>query len=154
LEFSKLDVAIHERGPHLRPSQVAEDVTLAGQMIRIGPSLSPAAFDLEIETESAEEYDRQLRAVCKLARQSAVSVLTIPAAANGCGLDDEVARLTRLVHLCEVEGIALTVATRIGTLTEMPDTALELCERVQGLGLTLDPSHFVAGPNQGASYDD
>ena len=25
LEFSKLDVAIHEQGPHLRPSEVAAD---------------------------------------------------------------------------------------------------------------------------------
>ena len=37
LEFSKLDVAIHESGPHLRPSEVARDVPLAAQRIRIGP---------------------------------------------------------------------------------------------------------------------
>src|SRR5207248_1593073 len=64
LEFSKLDVAIHERGPHLRPSQVAADVAQAAQMIRIGPSLTPAAFSVEIEAAGAEEYQRQLRAVC------------------------------------------------------------------------------------------
>ena len=40
-----------------------------------------------------------------------------------------------------------------GTLTEYPDAAVELCKRVPGLGLTLDPSHFIAGPNQGKCYD-
>src|SRR5271157_3379232 len=48
LEFSKVDVAIHEDGPHLRPSQVVADIALAAQRIRIGPSLSPAAFSVEI----------------------------------------------------------------------------------------------------------
>src|SRR6266699_1818978 len=51
LEFSKVDVAIHEKGPHLRPSEVAQDVTLATQRIRIGTRLSPSAFSVEIEAE-------------------------------------------------------------------------------------------------------
>jgi sugar phosphate isomerase/epimerase len=154
LEFSKLDVAIHEKGPHLKPSEVAADVGLAAQRIRIGPSLTPAAFSVEIETDSAAEYQRQLRAVCRLARMSTVSIITIPAAPVGTGLDAEVKRLTPLVHLALAEGIVLTVPTRIGTLTETPETAAELCcERVSGLGLTLDPSHYIAGPHQGKSFE-
>src|SRR5438128_11948418 len=66
LEFSKLDVAIHEQGPHLRPSEVAADVGLAAQRIRIGPSLTPAAFSVEIKAEDADEYQRQLKAICRL----------------------------------------------------------------------------------------
>ena len=49
LEFSKVDVAIHADGPHLRPINVADDIALAAQRIRIGPSLSPAAFSVEID---------------------------------------------------------------------------------------------------------
>lgn len=153
LEFSKLDVAIHEQGPHLKPSEVVADVPLAAQRIRIGPSLTPAAFDLQIETDSEEEYLRQLRAICKLARMSTVTTFTMSAAATGTGLDQEVKRLTPLVKLAEAEGMVLTVATRTGTLTETPDAAVELCQRVPGLGLTLDPSHYIAGPHQGESYD-
>jgi sugar phosphate isomerase/epimerase len=85
---------------------------------------------------------------------STVSLITIGASPSGYGVDPEVSRLARLVQLVQSEGIVLTVATRIGTLTELPTTALELCERVPGLGLTLDPSHYLAGPNQGALYDD
>lgn len=153
LEFSKVDVAIHERGPHLRPSEVAADVALAAQRIRIGPSLSPAAFNVEIDADDPGEYQRQLKAICHLARLSMVSVLTIPAASAGSGMDAETRRLKALVRICETEGIILTVETRTGTLTEQPAAAVELCQRVPGLGLTLDPSHFIAGPNQGKSYD-
>jgi sugar phosphate isomerase/epimerase len=153
LEFSKLDVAIHERGPHLRPSEVLADIGLAAQRIRIGPSLTPAAFSVEIDAADAEEYQRQLRAVCRLARLSTVSIIAVPAAASVTGLDAEVKRLTPLVHLAQAEGIVLTLPTRIGTLTEDPDTAVRLCERVPGLGLTLDPSHFIAGPHQGKSFE-
>jgi sugar phosphate isomerase/epimerase len=154
LEFSKLDVAIHEKGPHLRPSQVAADVAHAAQMIRIGPSLTPAAFDVEIAAANDHDALAQWKALCKLARMSTVSVLTIAASGSGIGVDAEVNRLKKLVHLVNSEGLVLTVATRIGTLTEQPATALELCRRVPGLGLTLDPSHYINGPHQGASYDE
>jgi sugar phosphate isomerase/epimerase len=152
LEFSKVDVAFHEKGPHLRPSQVAKDVALAAQQIRIGPSLSPAAFSVEIDAQG-EEYIRQLRAVCRLARLSNVTTITIPAAAAGTTAEAEVQRLQRLVHMAEAEGVILCVDTRMGTLTEIPAVAADLCDRVPGLGLTLDPSHFVAGPHQGQNYD-
>jgi sugar phosphate isomerase/epimerase len=154
LEFSKVDIAIHEQGPHLRPSEVQHDLTLALQRIRIGPSLSPAAFDVEIEAPTAHEYTSHLRAICKLARQAAVAVLTIPAASNRSSLDAEILRLRELAHLVETEGLTLTVATRVGTLTETPAFAVELCERVPGLGLTLDPSHFINGPHQGEPFDE
>jgi len=153
LEFTKLDVAIHEEGPHLKPSQVAADVALAGVRIRIGPSLTPGAFSVKIAAKEPAEYQRQLRAICRLARMSTVSIITIPAGPSGSGLDAEIKRLTPLVKLAELEGIVLTVATHIGTLAELPDTAVTLCERVRGLGLTLDPSHYIAGPHQGASFD-
>jgi sugar phosphate isomerase/epimerase len=153
LEFSKLDVAIHEEGPHLKPSEVVADIGLAAQRIRIGPSLTPGAFSVEIAATDAQEYQRQLRAVCRLARMSTVSIITISSGPSGSGLDAEVQRLKPLVKLALTEGIVLTVATKIGTLTELPDQAVALCQRVPGLGLTLDPSHYIAGPHQGACYD-
>src|SRR6266481_4969551 len=67
LEFSKVDVAIHEQGPHLRPSEVVRDVALAAHRIRIGPSLSPAAFSVEIDAPGEKDYEDQLRAICRLA---------------------------------------------------------------------------------------
>jgi sugar phosphate isomerase/epimerase len=153
LEFSKLDVALHEEGPHLKPSEVVADIGLAAQRIRIGPSLTPAAFSVQIAARDASDFQRQLRAVCRLARMSTVSIITVPAGPSGSGLDAEAARLAPLVQLAASEGIVLTVATRTGTLTELPDQAVALCERVPGLGLTLDPSHYIAGPHQGGAFD-
>ena len=154
LEFSKVDVAINEQGSHLKPSEVVADIARAALSIRIGPSLTPAAFSVEFDVKSDDEYQRQLKAICKLARITAVTLLCIPAASNGGGMDAEVQRLRHLVQLVESEGLILTVPTRIGTLTETPNAARELCERVPGLGLTLDPSHFINGPHQGGAYDD
>jgi sugar phosphate isomerase/epimerase len=153
LEFNKVDVAIDESGPHLKPSEVAADVSLAAQRIRIGPSLSPAAISANIDAPTTAEYDCQLRAVCHLARLSNVTTVTIGAAAADSSFEAEVGRLTHLATLTEREGVILCVETRMGTLTEFPDSALELCRRVPGIGLTLDPSHFIAGPNQGKNYD-
>ena len=47
----------------------------------------------------------------------------------------------------------LTLETRIGTLTEAPAMTVELCKRVKGLGLALDPSHYFVGPNNARSFD-
>jgi sugar phosphate isomerase/epimerase len=153
LEFSKVDVAIREQGPHLRPSEVAADVNLAAHRIRIGPGLTPGAFNVEIAATDPEEFQNQLKAICRLARLSTVAVITLPAASTGTDLETEVARLQTLAKLANTEGVVLTCDTRIGTLTEDPDVAVTLCERVDGLGLTLDPSHYVAGPHSAKGYD-
>jgi sugar phosphate isomerase/epimerase len=154
LEFGKFDLTLHERGKHLKPSEVADDVNHAAARLRLGPGLVPCAFSVEIEAPSDEEYDRQFRAVCRLARISAVPLVTLTAAPVTSGLDDEAARLTRLTHLADAEGILLNVATITGTLTETSSGAIHLCELVEGLGLTLDPSHFLVGPHQGKPYDE
>jgi sugar phosphate isomerase/epimerase len=153
LRFNKFDVAIHEKGGQIKPSEVAADVPLAANRLRYGPGLTPAAFSVEIDAANDEEYQRQFKAVCRLARISTVPLVTIPAAATGTAIDAEVQRLTRLVDIADKEGVQLTVPTRIGTLTEDPDTAVTLCERVPNLGLTLDPSHYIAGPHKGGNYD-
>jgi sugar phosphate isomerase/epimerase len=91
--------------------------------------------------------------VCHLARLSNVTTVTIGAAAADSSFEAEVSRLTHLASLTEREGVILCVENRMATLTELPDSTVELCRRVPGVGLTLDPSHYIAGPNQGKNYD-
>jgi sugar phosphate isomerase/epimerase len=153
LEFNKFDAAIHEQGRLLKPSQVAADVGHAACRLRLGPGLMPAAFSVEIEADTPPEAIGQFRAVCRLARISAVPLLTLRASETGTKWESEVERLRNLVALGEADGLQVTVATLTGTLTETPDAAVELCKQVPGLGLTLDPSHYLAGPNQGKNYD-
>ncbi len=147
LGFNKVDVAIHEAGPHLRPSEVAADVPTTAARLRLGPGLAPCAFSL------AADDPAHFAAVCRLARLTSVPVVTIAAAPAGTGLDAEAGRLKKLGAVAGGEGVMLTVATLGGTLTETPEGAVELCQRVPGLGLTLDPSHYVAGPHAGTSWD-
>jgi sugar phosphate isomerase/epimerase len=153
LHFSKCEVAIHEHGRHLKPSQVVADTGSIVSRLRYGSGLTVTAFTVDIDAPGEEEQHRQFHAICRLARVSAVPLITIKPSSLETPLEVEVPRLKKLVHIADREGILLTVATLIGTHTQTPDQAVALCEAVEGLGLTLDPSHYVAGPHQGKSYD-
>ena len=50
LHFQKVDLALHESGPHLKPSEVAADVNRAAQLLRKA-NVACAAFHVEIATE-------------------------------------------------------------------------------------------------------
>jgi sugar phosphate isomerase/epimerase len=153
--FTKVDMAVTEGGPHLSPSEVAADPSRAAQMLKSWPGITVAAFNVELAHGiSQADADQQLRAVGRLARVLAVPVVSIPAAAAGCEMDKEVERLTHLVRVSEQEGVCCAVETRMGTLTETPALTLELCKRVKGLSVALDPSHFVAGPFHSQEFDE
>ncbi|HJZ59775.1 MAG TPA: TIM barrel protein, partial [Gemmataceae bacterium] len=51
------------------------------------------------------------------------------------------------------EGVILTIETHSETITADPLGASELCRRIPGLGLTLDPSHYHIGPHGPVDYD-
>jgi sugar phosphate isomerase/epimerase len=151
LEFDKIELAITEGGSHLKPSEVAENPEAAAHRLRHGPSLTPAALALDFEEPDPAVYRKRFEALCRLAKPLTVAVLTIPAAPLGTPFDDEVKRLTGLAGLAMREGLVLAVETHSKTLTADPADAVALCEAVPGLGLTLDPSHFLQGGHK--DYD-
>jgi sugar phosphate isomerase/epimerase len=154
LGFNKVDLAVREGGPHLKPSEVAADVGRAAQQLRHGPGLAVAAFHVEFaDGLSREETAEQMKALCRLARVLTTPLVSVPAAASGGDTAAEVERLTWLSRLAHAEGVSLAVETRSGTLTEDPAVAVELCERVPGLGLALDPSHYLVGPYHSQQLD-
>ncbi len=154
LEFNKIDLAITEDGGHLRPSEVAENPEAALQRLRQGPSLTPSALDLDFGDVDFKTLRKRFEAMCRLAKPLTVAVLTIPAARLGTSFDDEVTRLSALAEIAQREGLVLTVETHSETLTADPAVAVELCKAVPGLGLTLDPSHYIHGPHQGENFDE
>ena len=155
LEFDKIELAIVEGGHHLRPSEVAEDAEAALHRLRRGPSLTPASLYLDFGDvdPGGPVLRRRFEAMCRLAKPLTVAVLTIQAAPLGSSFDDEVKRLTTLAGYAMREGLVLAVETHSKTLTAEPITALELCKAVPGLGLTLDPSHYVQGPHKMTDLD-
>lgn len=154
LEFNKIDLALVENGPHLTPSQVAEDPDTALQRIRQGPSLTISALDLEFGPIDAQTLRQRFEGICRFAKPMLVAVLTIHAAPLGTPFESEVRRLSELAAIAQREGLVLSLKTESTTLTADPITAATLCQAVPGLGLTLDPSHYIQGPAQGASFDE
>ena len=61
--------------------------------------------------------------------------------------------LQMLVALASREGIRVGLLTEVGRMTENPDTAIVMCDNVKGLGLTLDPSHYIYGPRGGVELE-
>ena len=55
--------------------------------------------------------------------------------------------------LCHHEGVRLSILTKTGLLSEDPLTAVELCQSVKGLGITLDPSYFICRPGGPTDFD-
>ncbi|MGL6075970.1 MAG: sugar phosphate isomerase/epimerase family protein [Fimbriiglobus sp.] len=152
MHFAKADLAIHEGGPHLTPKDVMADVGRWATKLRTA-NLPFAAFHFETRELHGPEAKTQLKAICRLARIMAVPVLTTLASDVNADFDLETTRLADWLRITEGEGVILTLETNSQTLTADPASALELCRRLPGLGLTLDPSHYLAGPFAGADYD-
>ncbi len=153
MRFAKVDLAVHEEIHHLKPTEVAADVPRVSHRLKSLCPLGLAAFHVQISATDRAEYDRQLRAICRLARLTTVPVVCIPAPPAHTDLAQAQERLAAQVKIASAEGVILTAETLIGTITEMPETAVELCDHVPGLGLTLDPSHYLVGPARGLSFD-
>ena len=92
--------------------------------------------------------------MCRLARLTAVPTITVAAPPAAENPDAAVSQVEALVKLADSEGVILNIDTAMGTATETPERAVELCEQVDGLGLTLDPSHYLVGPARGRSFDE
>jgi len=156
LEFDKIELGIVEDGGHLKPSEVADNSEAALHRLRHGPSLTLAALGLDFgDLEPASPVlRRRFEALGRLAKPLTVAVLTISAAPLGTSFDDEVKRLQVLASFAMREGLVLALETHSQTLTADPAAAVALCKAVPGLGLTLDPSHYIQGPHKGGDFDE
>jgi sugar phosphate isomerase/epimerase len=152
MHFTKADLAIHAAGPHLTPVEVASDPGWASQRLKAA-NIPLAAIHLDTGSVPPDEAKNLLKAVARLARVSTTPVLTVPAVETGADFDAEVTRLSEWVKLVASEGVILTVETLCTAVTADPLGAIELCKRIPGLGLTLDPTHYQMGPHGPINYD-
>lgn len=152
LEFSALELPIHETGRWLRPSEVHADLERSVHFCRDTHRLAIAALSIELESQG-DEYYEQFTSCCKLAKAIKVVTLVVPSSELGTPFNEEIERLRKLVEIASLEGAVVAVKTQIGRMTQDPDTAIVLCDNVKGLRLTLDPSHYITGPHQGGNID-
>jgi len=117
-------------------------------------SATRSAYAVDFGDAEGAAFRRRFEAVCRLAKVQTVAVITIPAAPPETPFDDEVKRLSALAGHAMREGLVLALMTDSKTLTADPAVAAGLCRAVPGLGLTLDPSHYIQGPLAGGNYDE
>lgn len=156
LEFDRVEYVFGGESDHeeLRPSRIVESKEAALREIRNISSLNPSSFDIRFESENLSDQKRQFEALCWLAKSMIVAVVSVEPLKGKPTFDEEVDRLKSLMAIASRYGIVLTVTTHSEGLAARPADAIALCRAVPDLGLTLDPSHFVNGPFQSASFDE
>jgi sugar phosphate isomerase/epimerase len=152
LEYNHVEVALHEKGGPIKPSRVLSDLDAAVAACRETYRLTISGYSVDIDAEG-EAYYEQFAACCRLAKATKVVAITVPAAELGTPFNAEIERLRRLVSIAAEDGVLVGVKTETGRITQDPDTAVVLCDNVKGLGITLDPSHYIYGPHAGGNYD-
>ncbi len=152
LEYTAFELALHEKDGPLRPSEVHADVDRAIERCRSTRRITLCALSVDIEAEG-DDYYHQFASCCKLAKATKVVTVTVPASELGTPFNAEIERLRDLVAIASLEGVRVGVKTEAGRVTQDPDTVVVMCDNVKGLGITLDPSHFIFGPHQGATFD-
>lgn len=151
LEYTAVELPIYSTGTWLTPTQVQADLDRAARLCRDTHRLHIAALDLGLEP--GPNYYDHFAACCKLAKAIKVATLVIPCSELGTPFNEEIERLRKLVEIASLEGAVVGLKTQIGCMSQDPDTAVVLCDNVKGLRLTLDPSHYIAGPHQGGHID-
>ena len=148
LGFDKLEIWLSEDFDQLKPSKVAADPEGCVGLMREASRLTPNA--IFIETEVDIEAFKQ---IVKFGKQLRVAQITIQASPKGTPFNTEIDRLRERNAICHHEAVRLSIVTKTGTLTEDPHTAVELCQAVKGLGITLDPSYYICTTGGPKDYD-
>jgi sugar phosphate isomerase/epimerase len=151
LEYTAVELPLHESGNGLKPSQVHADLDRAARFCRDTHRLDIAA--LNIQLAPGPEYYEHFASCCKLAKAIKVVTLVVPCSELGTPFNEEIERLRKLVEIASLESAVVAMKTEIGRMSQDPDTAVVLCNNVKGLRLTLDPSQYVTGPHQGGNID-
>lgn len=152
LEITTVELALRENGSVLSPSRIDAEFDKAVHLARRSHRLEVCSYDVHIDA-TGEEYFQQFEAICRLGKATKVVTLTVPSGQLGVPFNEEVERLQRLVEVAEGEGVRVAMKSQIGCMSEDPDTVKVLCDNVQGLGLTLDPSHYHCGPYPNKNLD-
>jgi sugar phosphate isomerase/epimerase len=110
------------------------------------------SYNLRIDAEGETFYER-FEKVCDLAKATKVVTLTIPSGEHGTPFNQEVEHLQRLVAIGDTRGVRIGIKSQIGCLSEDPDTVKNLCDYVPGVGLSLDPSHYLCSTMRNKNYE-
>ncbi|MFM1997090.1 MAG: hypothetical protein RLZZ111_1477 [Planctomycetota bacterium] len=151
LEFTAVELDVHEGGPHLVPGGVMADPDAAVAACSDLQRLRPVAISFS-SPETPELYDR-FTACCRLAKALAVVTMVVDSSELGTPFNGEIERLRKMVAIASSLGVVVGVKTSAGRMTQDAETTASLCRNVPGLGVVLDPSHFIYGHKKQATWE-
>ncbi|RMG38383.1 MAG: sugar phosphate isomerase/epimerase [Planctomycetota bacterium] len=149
LEFDKYELWIDpDAGCHVDLRQMVAEPENMHSRLREQSRMVPVAISL-----AADVDDATFRGIARFAKLGRIAQVTVPAPRLGTPFNEAVDALRNYVALAGEEAVRVSIPTHQGTVCEDLHTAVELCDAVPGLGLTLDPSHFIFGRTEPASFD-
>jgi sugar phosphate isomerase/epimerase len=151
LEFTAVELDVHEQGGHLLPAEVAADPEAAIAACSDLQRLRPVAVSFSA-AETPEVYEH-FQACCRLAKSLGVVTMVVEASELGTPFNGEIERLRKLAGIAAGYGSIVAVRTAAGRMTQDAETTASLCRNVPGLGVTLDPSQFIFGAKKPASWE-
>lgn len=152
LEFTSVEISIDESGEQLKPSEVLADLNGSIEQCLDTRRMNIVGYAVNI-TATGEAYFEQFEACCKLAKATKVVTITIPSGEHGTPFNEEIEKLKRCVDIANLEGVRVALKTETNCLSADPDTVCILCEHAKGLGVALDPSHFIYDRPKAVDYD-
>ena len=151
LEYTAVEIDVHEHGGHLRPERVAAAPDQAIRECSDLQRLRPVAVSFA-EADTPAMYDH-FEACCRLAKSLGVVTMVVESSELGTPFNGEIERLQKLVAIASGLDAIVAVKTASGRFTQDAETTASLCRNVPGLGVTLDPSHFIFGHKKQASCE-
>ena len=151
LEFTAVELDVREGGPHLQPARVAAQPDAAVAECSDLQRLRPVAISFAAP-ETPAVYD-QFDACCRLAKSLGVVTMVVESSELGTPFNGEIERLRKLVAVASGFGAVVGVKTSAGRMTQDAETTASLCRNVPGLGVTLDPTHFIYAHKKPASWE-
>ncbi|MCA9075491.1 MAG: sugar phosphate isomerase/epimerase [Planctomycetaceae bacterium] len=148
LEYDRVELWLSDASPQISTAEIASDPDRFVMKFRDATRLTPVAFNCDEDVS-----DEVFTGLSKAAKLLQVTQITVPSSAVGTPFNAEIDRLRSLVSIASQDGVRVSIKTQTGRLTEDPETAVELCGSVDGLGLTLDPSHYLILQNPVTSFE-
>ena len=152
LEFANVELAIREGSKHLTPQQVRDEFDATCNRCQSTKRLTISGFFFDLTTKHPE-YIELFTACCKLAKATKVVTISVASGDHDTYFNEEVERCKQLVKIAEQHGVRVGLRTQVGHLSDDPDKVSVFCKHVKGLGLSLDPSHYIYGRGEDVDYD-
>ncbi len=152
LEYTSIEIDIHEDGQHVRPSEVTENLDRAVLTCNTVRRMNVTGFSLRFNT-TGEDYFSQFTKCCQLAKATQVVSLTVDSGEHGTPFNEEVEKFKRLVAIAESHGVRVGMRSQHGHLSGDIDTVSVICGHVKGAGLSLDPSQYIYHHEKPLNYD-